>query len=87
MSTTKEQDKTREILINKISKDLNWLIQFEAEKLLNENDSALHFIPDDVLNVLVNHWYTCREKSIFMNEQGVEVDEYLSIEDYYVYNK
>jgi len=65
----------------------------QAEKLIREvliseleieniNDCSLLLIKDDVVNAIVNHWYVLRESEIFMNEQGVELDEFLNIEEY-----
>jgi hypothetical protein len=69
-------------VIEEINGKLSWIIQHERKHLLNENDSLLHLIDDDILNFLVNHWYTCREPQLFFNENGVEIDEYLNIEEY-----
>jgi hypothetical protein len=69
-------------LMEEINNKLSWIIQHEHKHLLNENDSLLHLIDDDILNFLVNHWYTCRERQLFFNENGVEIDEHLNVEEY-----
>lgn len=74
--------KNNEYVIKDINSKLSWIIQHEHHHLEDENESVLCFLDDDILNFLVNYWYTCREKQIFQNEHGIEIDEYLNIEEY-----
>jgi hypothetical protein len=80
-------DSTRKILIQEVNERLGWLVQYEAEKIIDENDTALNLIELPILQILVDHWYTCREKEIFTNDKGIEIDEHLNVEEFYIYNK
>lgn len=65
-----------------INKTLKEVIRYEIENLKNGNETSLMRLDDYVLEYLVDYWYTCREKQIFMNDQGIEIDEYLNVEEY-----
>jgi hypothetical protein len=71
--TNVEKIKRAEMLIREVLID--------EQENFNGNDSALASIELDVLYHIVNHWYTVRESSIFQNEEGIEIDEYLCVEE------
>ena len=68
--------------VNEINKTLKEVFRVENETLINGNDSALKRLDFYVLEKLVDYWYNYREKTIFMNEEGVEIDEFLNVEEY-----
>jgi hypothetical protein len=75
-------EQSNENLVNEINDKLIWLMQYERENLINGNDSALKNLDTGVLDILVDYWYNFIEKEIFMNEQGIEIDEFLNVEEY-----
>ena len=65
-----------------INKTLKEIIRYEIENLKNGNETSLMRLDDYVLEYLVDYWYNYREKTIFINEKGIEIDEYLNVEEY-----
>lgn len=65
-----------------INKTLKEVFRYEIENLKNGNESSLMRLEDYVLEYLVDYWYNYRETTIFTNEKGVEIDEYLNVEEY-----
>jgi len=61
---------------------LKEIFGFEAENQDNSNDSALQELEDAVINKIVDFWYLNRTPKIFMNDDGVEIDEFLNVEEY-----
>jgi hypothetical protein len=61
---------------------LKEIFGFEAENQENLNDSALQELEDAVINKIVDFWYLNRTPKIFMNDDGVEIDEFLNVEEY-----
>jgi hypothetical protein len=68
--------------MNEINKTLKLIFRVERETLLNGNDSSLKRLDDEVLEMLVDYWYNYKEKVIFINENGEEIDEFLNVEEY-----
>ena len=63
----KQADKLiREVLISEI-------------EIINGNETSLKYMSNDVIDNIVEHWYCYRESEIFINENGVEIDEFLNI--------
>lgn len=73
---------TSEALVKEINDKLIWILQHERGTLINGNDSSLRLLDDEVLNLLVDYWYNYKETEIFMNEEGIEIDEFLNVEEY-----
>lgn len=73
---------TSEALVKEINDKLIWILQHERGTLINGNDSSLRLLDDEVLNLLVDYWYNYKEPEIFMNEEGIEIDEFLNVEEY-----
>lgn len=65
-----------------INKTLKEVFRDEIKNLKNGNESALMRFDDYVLEYLVDYWYNYREKTVFANEQGIEIDEFLNVEEY-----
>jgi hypothetical protein len=68
--------------MNEINKTLKEIFKEENNKILNGNDSSLMRLDNEVLEMLVSYWYNFREKEIFTNKNGVEIDEFLNVEEY-----
>jgi hypothetical protein len=65
-----------------INKTLKEVFRDEIKNLKNGNESALMRLDDYVLEYLVDYWYNYREKTVFTNKQGIEIDEFLNVEEY-----
>jgi hypothetical protein len=68
--------------MNEINKTLKEIFKEENNNILNGNDSSLMRLDNEVLEMLVSYWYNFREKEIFTNKNGVEIDEFLNVEEY-----
>ena len=55
------------------------LSEFEKE---NGNNNSLSFLDGITVEFIVEHWYIFREKEVFINDNGEEIDEFLNIEEY-----
>jgi len=67
---------------NEINKMFKEIFREEIKNVTNANESALIRIDDFVLEYLVDYWYTCRQSEIFLNNDGLEIDEFLNVEEY-----
>jgi len=65
-----------------INKTLKEVFRSEEKLLENGNESSLMRLEDCVLEMLVNYWYNYRDKKVFTDENGIEIDEYLNVEEY-----
>lgn len=68
--------------MNEINKTLKLIFMVENQTIINGNDSSLKRLDFDVLEKLVDYWYNYRESQIFMNEDGIEIDEFLNVNEY-----
>ena len=57
-------------------------VLIDEQKMNNGNDTSLKEMSKDVVDSIVNHWYCYREPKVFISEDGVEIDEFLNVEEY-----
>lgn len=72
--TNEEKIKQAEQLIREVL--------ISESEMINGNETSLKSMSKDILDAMVSHWYCYREKEIFMSEDGLEIDEFINIEEY-----
>jgi len=57
-------------------------VLIDEQKMNNGNDTSLKEMSKDIVDSIVKHWYCYREPEIFISEGGLEIDEFLNVEEY-----